>query len=1092
VTRTEVWYYRDASPSLHPQKISIKMLFNPAIWLMNRLTYRWKFGLISLLFIAPLALVMSLFVVSINKQIASARKEIQGGVYLRPLRQLLEHSLHPLASWSQANSDFERLRNVDQRLGASLKTSERFRALQAEWQQLMATPNVNGAVHEKFVADIRALMTLVGDTSNLILDPDLDSYYLMDVMLLRLPECQELLAYIQSLGGQAARQHRLSTEYRARIIVLKGLLQSHIQGIEKALGVVFQQHPTSPLRTHLEVPRREFFTTTGALQSTLDQKIIGAQAITLEPAAFNSAAMAGLTASFRLWDSTVAELDGLLRARIDRFTRTKYLAIITAALGLLLAAYLWTGFYLAVLRTIAKLEEASRRMVGGQTSGTLTLDNRDELGRVSRSFNHIAAQLRAEWIQAQEDSARARAAELALRESEERTRLILENALDGVITMDTNGRITGWNAQAETTFGWPRQEVCGRSLAETIVPHQHREAHERGIQHFLATGEGPVLSKRIEITAINREGHELPVELTILPLRLENEVHFSAFIRDITERKRAEEVLRRSHDELEKSVAERTAQLLLVNESLQGEIAERKRAEEALASAKLAAEEANRAKSAFLANMSHELRTPLNAIIGYSEMLQEEAEDLGQEDSIPDLKKIHDAGKHLLALINDVLDLSKIEAGKMELHLENFDLAGMLQDVVATITPLIAKNTNRLDFRCAENLGAMRADLTKVRQALFNLLSNASKFTSGGVITLAVTPEHCDGTDWVRFAVSDTGIGISPEQMQRLFQAFSQADASTAQKYGGTGLGLVISRRFCQLMGGDVAVESVFGQGSTFTIRLPADVAKPKPVPIGAPASGLARAQGQPSVLVIDDEPAARELMCRFLEKEGFHVVAAQTGEEGLQRAKELRPSLITLDVLMPGMDGWTVLTNLKADPDLAAIPVFMVTIMDDRDMGFALGATDFLTKPIDRNYLTNLLQKYRCAAPPCPVLVVEDEPDLRELMRRVLEKEGWVVAEAENGRVALERVAENRPELIVLDLMMPEMDGFAFIETLRQNAAWRSIPIVVVTAKDLSTEDHRRLSGYVQQVLHKGAYDRETLLRELGERIANELWQPA
>ncbi|MGH2395973.1 MAG: ATP-binding response regulator [bacterium] len=503
--------------------------------------------------------------------------------------------------------------------------------------------------------------------------------------------------------------------------------------------------------------------------------------------------------------------------------------------------------------------------------------------------------------------------------------------------------------------------------------------------------------------------------------------------------------------------------------------------------ARAAAEEANRTKSAFLANMSHELRTPLNAIIGYSEMLQEEAQDLGQDSFIHDLGKIQGAGKHLLALINDILDLSKIEAGKIELYLETVDLATLVQEVVSMITPLIEKNGNSLTLHCAEDLGSMRADLTRLRQVLFNLLSNASKFTSQGTVTLGAAREWLDGVDWMRFWITDTGIGMTPEQMGRLFQAFSQADASTTKKYGGTGLGLAISRRFCQMMGGDITVESASGVGSTFTIRLPVDGSSAKPAaPLETERSTSAKlSAGLPTVLVIDDDPTARELLQRFLSQQGLNMVEAASGEEGLRLARELRPAVILLDVLMPGMDGWAVLTVLKADPELAPIPVIMVTFLDEKNTGFALGATEFLTKPIDRKYLGQLLRKYRCAHPPCPVLVVEDQADLRELMRRMLEQEGWVVAEADNGRVALERVAENRPELIVLDLMMPEMDGFSFLEALRRQAAWRSIPIVVVTAKDLSPEDHHRLNGFVQDIVHKGTRGREDLLRELGDRIA-------
>jgi two-component system, NtrC family, sensor kinase len=494
-------------------------------------------------------------------------------------------------------------------------------------------------------------------------------------------------------------------------------------------------------------------------------------------------------------------------------------------------------------------------------------------------------------------------------------------------------------------------------------------------------------------------------------------------------------------------------------------------------------EVADRHKSEFLANMSHELRTPLNAIIGYSEMLQEDATDLGAEQFTDDLRKINAAGKHLLELINAVLDLSKIEAGKMELYLESFDAATLIRDIVAVIQPLAAKNTNRLDVRCPDTVGTMRADLTKVRQALFNLLSNACKFTERGTVGLTVTREALDGQDWMVFGVTDTGIGMTPEQLAKLFEAFSQADAATTRRFGGTGLGLALSRRLCRMMGGDVSVESEAGRGSTFTIRLPVQVAEPgtdaAPVP-AAPAEGAAPGVG--TVLVIDDEAAVRDLMQRFLTREGFRVVVAHTGEEGLRLARDVRPDAITLDVMMPGMDGWTVLSALKADPDVADIPVIMLTIVDDRNLGYALGASDYLTKPIDRERLVTVLKQHR---PDRPVLVVDDDVTLRQLLRRMLEPEGYAVVEAENGRVALDRLREVSPSVVLLDLMMPEMDGFEFVSEFRRHDAWRAIPIVVITARDLSRADHERLNGYVQKILQKGAHGREQLLAEVRELVA-------
>ncbi|TMA98669.1 MAG: response regulator, partial [Deltaproteobacteria bacterium] len=444
---------------------------------------------------------------------------------------------------------------------------------------------------------------------------------------------------------------------------------------------------------------------------------------------------------------------------------------------------------------------------------------------------------------------------------------------------------------------------------------------------------------------------------------------------------------------------------------------------------------ANQHKSEFLANMSHELRTPLNAIIGYSEMLEEEAADLDQKTFIPDLQKINGAGKHLMSLINNVLDLSKIEAGKMDLYLENVEIVAMIQEVIATVKPLIEKNANSLQVHSADGLGQMRSDVTKVRQMLFNLLSNASKFTERGTITLRVGREIVNGGEWISFSVSDTGIGMTAEQTSKLFQAFTQADTSTTRKYGGTGLGLAISRQFCHMMGGKITVESQPGEGSTFTIRLPAVVAESKaPVLPRAEETSFTTEQvseGTPMVLVIDDDPTVHDLVQRFLNKEGLKMIGARSGDEGIRLDKEMHTSVITLDVLMPGMDGWAVLTELKADPAISEIPVIMVTIMDEKQMGYALGAADYLTKPIDWDRLAAILQRYECARPPCPVLVVEDDPVMREMLHRRLEKEGWKVIDAENGRVALERMTERQPDLILLDLMMPEMDGFQFLDEI-------------------------------------------------------------
>ena len=492
-----------------------------------------------------------------------------------------------------------------------------------------------------------------------------------------------------------------------------------------------------------------------------------------------------------------------------------------------------------------------------------------------------------------------------------------------------------------------------------------------------------------------------------------------------------------------------------------------------LLTARREAEAANETKSRFLASTSHELRTPLNAIIGYSEMLQEQVAEDGHEDYAADLGKIHSAGQHLLAVINDILDLSKIEAGKMELYLETVAVRPLVDDVATTVQPLIAKRGNRFELVAAADLGTIRADATRVRQVLLNLLSNASKFTADGVIALAVGRD--DGH--LTFRVSDTGIGMTAEQLGRLFEAFAQAEASTASKYGGTGLGLAISRRLCQMMGGDIAVQSEPGKGSTFTVRLPlAAVAEQRSwLPDGRPVRG--------TVLVVDDDPGVRNLLGRFLSREGFRVETAADGETGLRLARELVPTIITLDVVMPGMDGWAVLASLKGDPALAAIPVVILSIIDEKPMGFALGVSAYLTKPIDRKGLAAVLIKYAPTSATRSVLVVEDDAATRATLRRTLEQHGWEVDEAVNGRIALERIAERLPALVLLDLVMPEMDGFEFLEGLRRRSV-PPVPVVVITAKDLTDEDRRRLNGGVARVVEKARGGPEAVLAEVQELI--------
>jgi len=518
-----------------------------------------------------------------------------------------------------------------------------------------------------------------------------------------------------------------------------------------------------------------------------------------------------------------------------------------------------------------------------------------------------------------------------------------------------------------------------------------------------------------------------------------------------------------------------------------GAAIENARLYQAAQEAQAAAEQANTAKSAFLANMSHELRTPLNAIIGFTRIVRRHAAATLPEKQVENLDRVLVSADHLLGLINTVLDIAKIEAGRMDVQATTFGLPSLVDLCRTTTQPLLRPGVV-LEQEVAPDLPPIHSDQEKVKQILLNLLSNAAKFTEAGSVTATA---RCEG-DTVVVAVADTGIGISAEAMGRIFEEFQQADTSTTRKYGGTGLGLSISRHLARLLGGDLTVTSTPDVGSTFTLTLPLRYGEMTPAvettrpSLVAPVDAAPPAD-QPIVLAIDDDPDAIYLIEENLAEAGYRVVGLRDGRAAVERAKALRPCAIALDVIMPDKDGWQVLYDLKHDPGTRDIPVILVTIVDKTALGYQLGAADYLVKPLDRDALLAALARVARTDGDTGrhrLLVVDDDPDVVEMVRQLLAETSFEIAAAADGVEALEAVARQPPDAILLDLMLPRLDGFAVIEELRRRPAGRDIPIVVLTAKDLSNEEASRLRESVSQVIRKQGLDAQTLIRELHQVI--------
>ena len=657
-----------------------------------------------------------------------------------------------------------------------------------------------------------------------------------------------------------------------------------------------------------------------------------------------------------------------------------------------------------------------------------------------------------------------------LRESEMKFRSVAQSANDAIVSADQRGNIIAWNHGAERIFGYQEAEVLGKPLT-LLMPTRYQAAHEQGLERMRGGGAAKILGQTLELAGHRKSGQEFPLEVSLSGWKTGEGTFYTGIIRDITERKQAEEALQALTASLEQKVRERTAELEVARDQ---------------------ALTATQHKSEFLANMSHELRTPLNAVIGFSEVLLEKMfGELNpkQEEYLGD---ILGSGRHLLALINDILDLAKVESGHMELDLGTFDLPAVLNSTFMLIRERANRHSIHVSLDIDHRLGRFTADERKLKQILLNLLSNALKFTpEDGTVSLKAVLQDVG----VEISVTDTGIGIEPEFQQKIFDEFFQV-GDHLKKQEGTGLGLAVTKKFIELHGGRIWVQSAKGQGSTFTFTLPV---LPTPEKRSAPTVAMPDTHpnaNAPLVLVVEDDPAAAKLLSIYLMEAGFSVEVAADGDTGFEKAKNLRPALITVDILIPKTDGWELLTRLKADQATASIPVVVVSIMEERGRGFSLGAADYLLKPVDREVLVRVIQRVvRSNARDQrgrSVLMIDDDPLILELMEAVLRPEGFEVLKAKDGRHGLQIARERNPDLVVLDLLMPEMNGFEVVDEMHGCPETASIPIVVLTNKSLSREEKDRLNGRIIAIRQKGEFHREDFVAQVRSLLKPEesAWQ--
>ena len=772
---------------------------------------------------------------------------------------------------------------------------------------------------------------------------------------------------------------------------------------------------------------------------------------------------------------------------IQEFRRTT--AVIASTFLIITALSLGIALFLTINRVrrltdpIRRLAEAANRIAAGERSVKVAIDSTDEIGRLANSFNEMATSLEQNEValhrkvtetQTLYEIGQEISAQVALGPT---LQLIVERARD---LLQAEVCLLALRQEGSDTFAIQAHRGI---VPEALVGLRIRPGEGLG-GRVIATGL-PMMAGDYSTEYVDSPFLQIVREAGIrsavaVPLKFHAAVIGVLYVHSSVpgkfrdedqqllgaladqaaiaiENARLFEQVRRHAEELEAKVEARTRELQEANQRL---------------------EDASRHKSEFLANMSHELRTPLNAIIGFTRLVMRRSQGVLPTKQYENLEKIVISADHLLGLINDILDLSKIEAGRMEVRLGSVDLGALVDGCLRTVEPTIKSERLRLLKVMDPDLPTLWTDQDKLKQIVINLLSNAIKFTEAGTITVTARAENGK----MAIAVADTGIGIPQDALELIFEEFRQVDSSSTRKHGGTGLGLSISRHFARLLGGDIAVRSTLGVGSTFTVTLPCH---------HEPVTSAARAPAAPAredlathpkdgkvILTIDDDPDAIYLLRENLTEAGYRVVGALSGQEGLQKARELRPFAITLDIMMPNKDGWEVLHELKADPATKDIPIIVVSIVDNKDLGYRLGASDYLLKPFDRDAVVAALA--RIAPHHGRLLVVDDDPQVVDMVRQLLEGEPYQVEAAGDGQEALEAISRQRPDAILLDLLMPRMDGFTVIEHLRQDPEHRLIPVIVLTAKTLTAAEHAMVEQSVLKVIQKRGLDRDHFIQEL------------